>query len=166
MEQILPTDLRRGHVDTLIPDLLLLLLIILFIYISNAIPPSWLPLHNPTPHSIPLMSGKAILWYIYSWSHGSLHVYSLVGGLVSGSSGCPVSWYFSSYGVEIPFSSFSPSRGSSILVPWAQSYGWLWESASVLVRSWQSLSGNSHTRLLSASTDPRLLFLASRTLRQ
>jgi hypothetical protein len=36
--------------------------------------------------SLPLMSDKAILCYIYSWSHGSLHAYSLVGGLVSGSS--------------------------------------------------------------------------------
>jgi hypothetical protein len=36
---------------------------------------------------LPLMSNKAILCYICSWSHGSLHVYSLVGGLVSGSSG-------------------------------------------------------------------------------
>ena len=29
-----------------------------------------------------LMSHKAILCYICSWSHGSFHVYSLVGGLV------------------------------------------------------------------------------------
>ena len=36
---------------------------------------------------LPLMSNKVILCYIYSWSHGSLHVYSLVGGLVPGSSG-------------------------------------------------------------------------------
>jgi hypothetical protein len=28
------------------------------------------------------MSKDAILWYICSWSHGFLHVYSLVGGLV------------------------------------------------------------------------------------
>jgi hypothetical protein len=34
-----------------------------------------------------LMLDKAILCYIYRWSHGSLHVYSLVGGLVPGSSG-------------------------------------------------------------------------------
>ena len=33
------------------------------------------------------MPDKAILCYIFSWSHGSLHVYSLVGGLVLGSSG-------------------------------------------------------------------------------
>jgi hypothetical protein len=29
-----------------------------------------------------LMSNKAILCYIWSWSQGSLHVYSFVGGLV------------------------------------------------------------------------------------
>jgi hypothetical protein len=34
-----------------------------------------------------LMSNKAILCYIYDWSHESLHVYSVVGGLVPGSSG-------------------------------------------------------------------------------
>ena len=36
---------------------------------------------------LPLMLGKAILCYICSWSHGTLHVYSLVGGLVPGRSG-------------------------------------------------------------------------------
>jgi hypothetical protein len=34
----------------------------------------------------PIMPNKAILCYICSWSHGSLHVYCLVGGLVPGSS--------------------------------------------------------------------------------
>ena len=36
---------------------------------------------------LPSMSDKAILYYIYIWSCGSLHVYSLVGGLVYGISG-------------------------------------------------------------------------------
>jgi hypothetical protein len=36
---------------------------------------------------LPLMSNKSILCYICSCSHESLHVYSLVGGLVPGSSG-------------------------------------------------------------------------------
>jgi hypothetical protein len=36
---------------------------------------------------LPLMFDKAILCYIYCWSHGSLLVYSLVGGLDPGSSG-------------------------------------------------------------------------------
>jgi hypothetical protein len=33
--------------------------------------------------ALPLMSDKAILWYICIWSHGSLQVHSLVGDLVS-----------------------------------------------------------------------------------
>ena len=36
---------------------------------------------------LPFMSDKAIFCYICGWSHGSLHVYSLVGGLVPGNSG-------------------------------------------------------------------------------
>jgi hypothetical protein len=36
---------------------------------------------------LPLMSHKAILWYICIQSHESLHVYSLVGSLVPGRSG-------------------------------------------------------------------------------
>ena len=36
---------------------------------------------------LPLMPDKAILCYICSWSHGSLSIYSLVGGLILGSSG-------------------------------------------------------------------------------
>jgi len=64
---------------------------------------------------LPLMSDKAILCYICSSSHGSLHVYSLVGGLVPGSSEGLVSWYcYSSYGVA---SSLIPSPNSSIGVP-------------------------------------------------
>ena len=38
-------------------------------------------------HLLPLMSDNAILCYICSRSHESLHVYSLVGGLVLGISG-------------------------------------------------------------------------------
>jgi hypothetical protein len=36
---------------------------------------------------LPMMPKKAILCYICGWSHGSLHVYSLVGGLVPWNSG-------------------------------------------------------------------------------
>ena len=59
------------------------------LYVS-AHPPS-IPVHwgikppqdQGPPH--PLMPDKGILCYISSWSHRSLHVYSLVGGLLSGS---------------------------------------------------------------------------------
>jgi hypothetical protein len=36
---------------------------------------------------LPLITEKSIICYICSWSHGSLHVYSLVGSLAPGSSG-------------------------------------------------------------------------------
>ena len=49
------------------------------------------PSQNQGP-LIPLMTNKAILCYICGWSHGFLHVYSLVGGLVPGSSG-GTSWF-------------------------------------------------------------------------
>jgi hypothetical protein len=89
---------------------------IFFIYISNVIPLPGFPLDSPLPspclptYPLPLpgpgilldwgikpsqdqgpllllMTDKVILCYTCSWSHGFLHVYSLVGGLVPGSSG-------------------------------------------------------------------------------
>ena len=57
------------------------------------LPGPGIPLHWGIEHSqdqrplLPSMSNKAILCYICSWSHGSLQVYSLVGGLVPRSSG-------------------------------------------------------------------------------
>jgi len=47
-----------------------------------SIPPPWV-IEPP----LSVMPDKAILCYICGWSHGSLYVYSLVGGLVPGSSG-------------------------------------------------------------------------------
>ena len=44
------------------------------------------PLEQGPP--LPLLSGKVILCYICIWSHGSLPVYSVVGGLYSGRTGC------------------------------------------------------------------------------
>ena len=41
---------------------------------------------------LPLMPDKAMLCYICGWSHWFLHVCSLVGGLVPGSSGGVFSW--------------------------------------------------------------------------
>ena len=35
---------------------------------------------------LPFMPDKLILWYLCNWSHESLHVYTLFGGLVPGSS--------------------------------------------------------------------------------
>jgi hypothetical protein len=61
----------------------------------HLLPPSHpgIPLHWAIEHlqaqglCLPLMSNKAILCHICCRSHGSLHVYILVGGPVPGSSG-------------------------------------------------------------------------------
>jgi hypothetical protein len=57
-------------------------------------PPTGFPLHwgvefsqDQGPSLLPLMSEKDILCYICNCIHESLHVYSLVGGLVPRSSG-------------------------------------------------------------------------------
>ena len=65
-----------------------------------------------------LMPNKAILCYICNWNHGSLHVYSLVGGLVPGSSS-EYGWLillFFLWGCN-PLSSFIPFSNSSIGIP-------------------------------------------------
>jgi hypothetical protein len=55
------------------------------------------------------MTDKAILCYTCSWSHGFLHVNSLVSALIPGSSGGS-GWLILLFflGVANPFSSFSP----------------------------------------------------------
>ena len=57
------------------------LIILAFSYTSE------LSLHRTKGFSFLLMPDNAILCYICGWSHGSLHVYSLEGGLVPESSG-------------------------------------------------------------------------------
>jgi hypothetical protein len=62
-----------------------------------------------------LMTDMVILCYIYGWSHGSHHMYSLVGGLFPGSSGVLVGSYCCSfYGAAKPFSSLGPFSSSFI----------------------------------------------------
>jgi hypothetical protein len=61
------------------------------------------------------MHDKAMLCYICSWSYGSIHVYSLIGGLVTGSSGVS-GWLILLFilWVKNLFSSFSTFSNSSI----------------------------------------------------
>ena len=72
------------------------------------------------------------------------------GWWVSPWEGVLFSWYCcSSYAVANPFSFFSPFSISYIEGgPHTQSDGWLWTITSVLVKLWQSLSGDSYIRLL------------------
>jgi hypothetical protein len=99
------------------------------------------------------MSNKAILCHKCVQSHGSLQVYFLVGGPVPGSSGGSglLTLLLFLWGCKPPLLLQSLlqllHRGPSV-----QSNGWLWAFASVFVRLWQSLSGDSHIRLSSAST--------------
>jgi hypothetical protein len=132
-------------------------------------------LHSPTPILLPWhyptlgiehpqargplllqMTNKAILCHICGQRHGSLHVYSLVGGPVPGSSGGGGGvWLLDtiapSMGLQIPSApsvlSPSPPSGTPEL---SSMVGW--ELPPVVVRLWQSLSGNNHIRLPSAST--------------
>jgi hypothetical protein len=94
---------------------------------------------------------KVDFFNICGQHHVSLHVYSLVGGLVHWSSGFLDCWHcYSLHEAANPLSFFSPFSISSIGNPWAQSNGGLLAS-SVYVRLWQSLSGDSNIKLLSAS---------------
>jgi hypothetical protein len=65
--------------------------------ISHPLTPAYLPSMSPTirhqaftglraspPTDAPPPPKKSILCYICSWSHGSLHVYSLIDGLIPG----------------------------------------------------------------------------------
>jgi hypothetical protein len=72
------------------------------------------PLQDQGP-LLPLMTNKAILCYIFCWSHGSLHVYSLVGMLVLGSSEGS-GWLIFLWGCK-PFQPFSSFSNSSIEDP-------------------------------------------------
>ena len=121
---------------------------------SPSIPLHWCiePSQDQGP-PLPLILDKAILCYI--WSHGSVHVYSWVGSLVPGSSrergqsGWLILFFL--WGCK----SFQLLQSFLKLLHWgphAQFNGWLGASTSVLVRLWQSLSGDGYIRLLSAST--------------
>jgi hypothetical protein len=96
-----------------------------------------------------------ILCYICDWSHGLLHVYTLIGGLVPGSWEERV-WLIDvvvlPMGLQIPSAlpvlSLTPRLGSLCSIQWVGCE----YSASVFVRLWPNLSGDSYIRLLSAST--------------
>jgi hypothetical protein len=117
---------------------------------SLGIPLHW-GIENPQALGtlLSLMSNKASLCHIC----GQLHVYSLVGDPILGSSRgvCPVHTIAPSMGLQTPS---APSVPSTTLPSgtWAQSSGWLLASDSVFVRLWQSLSGDSHNRLPSKNT--------------
>ena len=85
----LPPSPRRNLPHHLLPHLSSIRVLGVPLTTHPFLPPCLhIPLHwgiKPSEDQGPLlslMSDKAILYYICSWSYGSLHVYSLVGGLV------------------------------------------------------------------------------------
>jgi hypothetical protein len=120
---------------------------------SPSIPLHWdiEPAQNKGPPFL-LMLDKIIMCYICSWSHGYLHVYSLVDSLVPGSfegSGWLILLFFLWGCKPLQF-----LQSFLKLLHWgrcAESDCWLWASASVLVRLWKSFSWDRYTWLLSAS---------------
>ena len=66
----------------------------------------------PQDQGLSLLSGKAIFCYVCIWSHASLQVYSLVGGLDFGELGVQDSLCCSSNGVAISLGSSSPPASS------------------------------------------------------
>jgi hypothetical protein len=105
--------------------------------------------------SLLLLMIEAILCYICSESQESHHVFSLIGALVSGSSGVLVSSYCCSScccrGLQASSApwvlSLAPSLGTLCSVQWM--------TVSIhfcIFRHWQSLSGDSYIRFLSANS--------------
>ena len=87
---------------------------------------------------LPLLTDKATLYYIFSWCHESLHVFSLVGSLVHGiygDTGCFI-LLFLLWGCKL-----LQLLWSFLLVlhwgPCAQSIAWLRASTSIFDRHWQ-----------------------------
>jgi hypothetical protein len=106
-----------------------------------------IPLHWGMEHPqaqgplLPLMSNKAIICHICGRSHGFLHVYSLVGGPVSGSSRgfSQLTLLLLSRACKLPQLLQFPLK-LLLQGPRAQSNGWLQACASVFVRLWGRVS--------------------------
>jgi hypothetical protein len=97
-----------------------------------------------------LMPNKVILCHICVQSHGSLHVYYLVGDPLPRNSGVwLVDTVASPMGLQTPSDLLFPSP---TLPTCARSNAWLCPFAFIFGRIWQSLSGDRHIRFLSAST--------------
>ena len=105
---------------------------------------------RPKVLSFPLMTNKAILCHICVQCHGLLYMYSLPS--------LREPWGFGLLTLLLsPWDCKHPQILQSLLQllhlgSCTQSNGWLWAAASVFVRLWHSLSGDSHIRLPSAST--------------
>jgi hypothetical protein len=121
--------------------------LILLIYISNVIPFLGFPSANPLSHS-PYSASIRVL--LHPPTHSCLTALAFLytkASILQRTKGLLSHW------CQIrPLQLLQSFPKLLHWGPWAQFNSWLWAYASVLVRIWQSLSGNSCIRLLSAST--------------
>jgi hypothetical protein len=113
---------------------------------------------------IPLMPDKAILCYICSWCHGFLHVYSLVGGLVPGSSGgiwlvLPMGLQTSYVVLPMGLQTSSAPSVFSLTPPLGTQCSVQWLAVSIRLCVCQALAGPLRRQLYQASIS--MHFLAS-----
>ena len=117
----------------------------------HSIPLNWgIELSQDQGPLLPLMPYKAILCYKCSWGQESLHVYTLVGGLVPRRSGSLVGWYcYSSYGLANSFRFFNPFSNAFIWGPISSMVGYKYLPFFMGGGFWlsQSLSGDNYIRL-------------------
>ena len=109
---------------------------------------------------LPLIPAKAILCYMCNWSHESLHVYCLVGGLVPGSSGGGVFWFIDN--VILPMGLQTPSTSSvlSLTPPLQSPCSVRWLAASIHICICQTLAEPLRGQPYQAPTSKSFLALA------
>ena len=113
---------------------------------SLLLPYPGIPLHwgiEPSQNQgtvLSLMSYKAILCYICGWSHGSLNVYSLVGGLTPGDLGVLVSSYCCSPDGAAEGVSSAPCFYFSLAPPLATLCSVQWMAVSIDLCNCQALA--------------------------
>jgi len=96
-----------------------------------------------------LMLDNVILCYIRDWSHGSLHVYSLVGGLVPGSSGGVwlVDIIVLPMGLQTPSApstlSITPPLGFPCSVQWLSTEEWIQKMCYIYTMEYYSAMKNN-----------------------
>jgi hypothetical protein len=102
---------------------------------------------------LPLIPNKAILCYICSWSHGFLHVYSLVGGPVPRSYRDLACWHcYSTHGLQTPSAPLVLSLIPPLENPWSVQ----WLAASILCIC-QALTEHLRRELYQAPVSKHLL---------
>jgi hypothetical protein len=129
-----------------------------------------IPLHwgvKPSRHQgslLPLMPDKAILCYICGWRHGSLHMYSLLGGLVQTLGNRGGGWGVCLVDIAVfPIGLKTPSAPwvLSLAPPLGTLCSGQWMAASIRLCICQALTEPLRRQLLSGSYQKALLGISN-----